>query len=161
MSTNQIKPTLFHSECSECGTLFKVVLGKVGRKFGTIRVNRGTRIDQSDGPASGLFVDWFSINGKVYKLTWFDCPTCGHRYFVQVDDVKTEKVAREINRVLQSIDNKESHRFNNTAKQVKYVERLDGDLTRLRSGLEKALAGKSIIDKYNSLEYKIDFRHDV
>lgn len=43
-------------------------------------------ITQDEAPNSLNHKKEFTVNGKSIFLTYYDCPSCGRRHFVQIDD---------------------------------------------------------------------------
>lgn len=40
----------------------------------------------------------YDVNGRSIFLTYYDCPKCGRRHYVQIDDVKSMQMLRESSR---------------------------------------------------------------
>ena len=98
----------------------------------------------------------FDIGGKSIFLTYYDCPSCGRRHFVQIDDEKSlqdlEIIRREFIKLSimkkkgKEIPRKQSERFKKSRK----------NLSEYRMNLMKCFTGKIIVDE-NGIEYPLRF----
>lgn len=131
--------------CPECGHVFHVSQDAVADED---RLNR-----------SQLRSEWMSVNGKSYRLTWYDCPSCGLRIFVQGDDWRTEKLLNKCVDVVTRMNDKSTHRFDNERKQSGYLNRLRTDLAESRKRVENELTGKRIVDMHSGNAHEIRFYH--
>lgn len=131
--------------CTECGHEFHVQMDEPSQeqKFLT----------------SQLKSEWFTINGKPYRLTWYDCPSCGKRIFVQCDDWRTEKLLKKCIDVTSRMSNKSTHRWDNSKKQSGYLERLRNDLAESRKRAEAEVEGKQIVDRHAGTAHELVFYH--
>lgn len=87
------------------------------------------------------------INGQSIYLTYYDCPHCGQRNFVQIDDeISLHKLTNvrsvfvksfEMNRKGKDIPRKQSDKFKKARK----------DLTIYRMELMRKFTGKTVMDK--------------
>ena len=109
---------------------------------------------------SKLQSEWLTINGKSYRLTWYDCPSCGCRIFVQGDDWRTERLLRKCIETVAKMKDKRSHRFDNAKKQSEYLKKLRKDLAESRKRVENEVSGKSIIDRITGNKHLVVFRHE-
>lgn len=88
----------------------------------------------------------FKINGQSIFLTYYDCPYCGRRHFVQIDDSNSmQELARvttefvKLNTAMKKgkrISKKQSEKFKNSRQH----------LADYRKNLMKEYTGKFIID---------------
>ena len=138
---------------------------------GVLRIRRQcTECNQSfvvfaNEPANRLFEaelvsKWMPINGKMYKLTWYDCPSCGKRFFVQCDDKHTEFVLKKIEETMKALNDKSTHRFDNIKRQKQSINKKRKDLARSRKVIEDAISGYKFIDRESGNEYEIEFYHE-
>lgn len=98
----------------------------------------------------------FNVDGKSIFLTYYDCPSCGRRHFVQIDDEKSlqdlEIIRREFIKLSimkkrgKEIPRKQSERFKKSRK----------NLSEYRMNLMKYFTGKIIIDE-DGIEYPLRF----
>ena len=131
--------------CPECKSEFHTVAREV--------------LEGEEG-ISGLESGWFNVNGKAYKLTWYDCPSCGLRIYVQCDDQKTEQKLKKCMGVIAAMNDKRTHRFDNHRKQSEHLAKLRADLAETRKRLEKAVSGAEIIDRHNGTSHVVRFYHE-
>lgn len=109
---------------------------------------------------SQLMSEWMSINGKSYRLTWYDCPACGRRIFVQADDRRTENILKKIVDVMARMDDKSTHRWDNHKKQSEYMKKLRSDLAESRKRVEKLVSGSVIVDRHSGTSHEVVFTHE-
>ncbi len=98
----------------------------------------------------------FEVNGQSIFLTYYDCPDCGKRHFVQIDDVKSLQELTKIKQQFvafavarkkgKSIPRKKSEKFKK-ARQ---------DLSFYRTNLMKEFTGKTITDESGNV-YELRF----
>lgn len=98
----------------------------------------------------------FEVNGQSIFLTYYDCPHCGKRHFVQIDDVDSmqelERITIEFRKLNimrkkgKTISKKQSDKFKNSRQH----------LSEYRIKLMKEFTGKIIIDVDGS-EYVLRF----
>lgn len=132
--------------CPECGSDFRV---------------------RMDAPSidERLFVsqlkdEWVSVNGKMYRLTWYDCPSCGLRIFVQADDKRTENLLRKCKDVITRMNDKSTHRWDNSKKQSEYLKKLRSDLAASRRRVENEITGRAIVDRHTGTAHRLVFYHE-
>lgn len=117
-------------------------------------VNEEMRLEMSQ-----LKSEWMTINGKSYRLTWYDCPSCGLRIFVQGDDWRTEKILNKCIDVVTRMNDKNTHRFDNEKKQSGYLNKLRTDLAESRKRVESEVTGKQIVDRHSGTSHEVRFYH--
>lgn len=133
-------------QCPECEAKFTVQTDEPGIEE---RLN-----------VSQLKSEWMSIKGKSYRLTWYDCPSCGLRIFVQGDDWRTENILKKIVDVIARMQDKSTHRFDNQKKQSEYLKKLRRDLAESRKRVENEVSGCDIVDRHNETSHKVVFYHE-
>ena len=99
----------------------------------------------------------FNVNGKSIFLTYYDCPQCGRRHFVQIDDAtsieKFEKVKKMFVKLAvmkhkgEEIPKKQSAKFKN-ARQ---------NLSDYRIKLMKEYTGKLIRNNETESDFELRF----
>ena len=122
----------FTAECEDCKRKFEV--------NGTILKNRE-----------------FEVNGRSIFLTYYDCPDCGRRHFVQVDDVSSKQELTRVSiefakltaakRKGKAIPQKRSERFKKARQH----------LSDYRMALMKELTGKLIYDSETGTNFELRF----
>lgn len=142
MSSNDLQ---IKCKCPECNHEFHVSQDAVSEEM---------RLEMSQ-----LKSEWMTINGKSYRLTWYDCPSCGLRIFVQGDDWRTEKILKKCIDVVTRMNDKSTHRFDNEKKQSGYLNKLRTDLAESRKRVESEVTGKQIVDRHSSTSHEVRFYH--
>lgn len=114
------------TECAECKSKF--IVGRLG----------------SASIKSGAY----NCDGEVIQLTYYDCPHCQHRHYVQVDDETSSKILQEVTRQFvalsvakkrgKKIPRKQSNKFKNDRQK----------LADYRNDLMKDVSGKKAVDCY-------------
>lgn len=89
----------------------------------------------------------FMYDGQSIFLTYFDCPKCGRRHFVQIDDQKSKELLERCKRdfVSLSIAKSKGHKVIKNNRQKKFnAERKY--LSELRNELAKEYSGRQVMD---------------
>lgn len=99
----------------------------------------------------------FNVNGKSIFLTYYDCPSCGRRHFVQIDDATSIEKFERIKKMFiklavmkhkgEEIPKKQSAKFKN-ARQ---------DLSDYRIKLMKEYTGKLIRNNETESDFELRF----
>ena len=89
----------------------------------------------------------FMYDGQSIFLTYFDCPKCGRRHFVQIDDQKSKELLERCKRdfVSLSIAKSKGHKVIKNNRKKKFdAERKY--LSELRNELVKEYSGRQVMD---------------
>lgn len=89
----------------------------------------------------------FMYDGQSIFLTYFDCPKCGRRHFVQIDDQKSKELLERCKRdfVSLSIAKSKGHKaIKNNRKKKFDAERKC--LSEFRNELAKEYSGRQVMD---------------
>lgn len=99
----------------------------------------------------------FSVNGKSIFLTYYDCPSCGRRHFVQIDNATTLRKLRDVSKQFakltiakrkgKQISKEQSEKFKKTRK----------NLTESRMILMREYTGKLIHDNETDSDFVLRF----
>lgn len=98
----------------------------------------------------------FESNGQSILLTYYDCPDCGRRHFVQIDN-------KESGYKLQACKTQMTNlmvlrrKGKNTRKQSEKFKRTRQDLSDYRTKLMKEFTGKTCYDKESDSEFVLRF----
>lgn len=99
----------------------------------------------------------FNANGQSIFLTYYDCPKCGRRHFVQIDDVKSKqeltKVSLEFIRLAAA---KKKGKVIPKKKSEK-LKKAQQHLSEYRRTLMKEFTGKLIYDSETGTEFELRF----
>lgn len=114
-------------------------------------------VSQNQAPNSINHKREYKVNGQSIFLTYYDCPHCGKRHFVQIDDanslqqlVKTKNMFIKLSiakKKGKSISKKQSENFNKSRQ----------DLSNYRINLMKEFTGKTIVDSETGEETILKF----
>lgn len=99
----------------------------------------------------------FIKDGSSIHLTYYDCPKCGERCFVQIDDATSLAMLDSIKKTF--------FKFAFRKKQGKKIPQKDNrkftearaNLGKYRTKLMEAYTGKTIYDEVNRTEYTLRF----
>lgn len=114
-------------------------------------------VTQDQAPNSLTHKKEFKSNGQSIFLTYYDCPHCGKRHFVQIDDASSlqelVRVTNEFKSLMvarqkgKSIPKKRSEKFKKSRQH----------LSDYRMNLMKEFTGKTAIDEETGIEYVLRF----
>lgn len=129
------KPLELKRKCTECGDEFFIIKGAPSKEDKQFK----TELHQGE---------WM-INGKLYYLTYFDCPFCGKRHFVQIDDEKSKK---KLESVVKHLALASSGKGRYSA-----YSRVKNNLAKYRDGLEKSTSGSVLKNELTGDIYTLEF----
>lgn len=93
----------------------------------------------------------FKVNGKSIFLTYYDCPSCGRRHFVQIDDnVSLNKFNKTKKMFVEMAVAKHKGKKISEKQQEKF-KKARQNLSDYRMNLMKEYTDKSIIDENGNL----------
>lgn len=101
----------------------------------------------------------FEVEGQSIFLTYFDCPSCGRRHFVQVDDEKSIKELEEVFKQYFKFAGAKRKNKKFPKKQLHKYEASRKHLERYRENLKKQFAGKKIKEKETGLEFILEYTY--
>ena len=89
--------------------------------------------------------------GDIIYLTYFDCPICGKRFYVQIDNDSTiMKYKQCYSLMVKLFASKKQHKQINHNKSGKFKD-LRAKLSAERFELAKKYDGKFVCDEYNNV----------
>lgn len=88
----------------------------------------------------------FNINGKSIFLTYYDCPSCGRRHFVQIDDKTSLDLLDEVNAMFIKLSVAKSKGKKIPRKQLAKFEKARQYLSVYRMELMREFTDKSFHD---------------
>lgn len=98
-----------------------------------------------------------TINGECVWMTYFDCPKCGLRNFVQADSEATNKLLEaETKLIIMAIKKKKLGKAI-SQKQSEKRKRIEADLAESRNNLNRYLSGMMVTDCETKLSYVVRF----
>ena len=99
----------------------------------------------------------FNVNGQSIFLTYYDCPSCGRRHYVQIDDKTSLNKLREVSQQFvklsvakkkgKTIPQKQSAKFKKARQYLSYY----------RMNLMKQYTGKLIHDNETDSDFVLRF----
>lgn len=123
-------------QCEDCGKRFPV--------------------SQDQAPNSLTHKKEFKSNGQSIFLTYYDCPSCGRRHFVQIDD---EQSLQELTRIKNEFIKLSVRKRKGKAiskRQSENFKKARQHLAEYRTKLMEGYTGKSAIDE-TGMEYILRF----
>lgn len=124
-------------------SVFAVCQG-CGNKF---TVNRDTAIFKKE----------FMVNGQSIFLTYYDCPECGRRHYVQIDNARSLEMLKDATRQMtrlmvlrrkgKTVPQKQSVKFKKTREH----------LAQIRMELMKQYTGKLVHDSETDTNFRLEF----
>lgn len=89
----------------------------------------------------------FKVKDKSIFLTYYDCPSCGRRHFVQIDDAISLSKMRENNQMFVKLSVAKQKDKEIPKKQLAKFKKARKYLSVYRMNLMKQFTGKTIIDE--------------
>lgn len=137
MSSIDKETMSFLVECEDCKAKFKITSGEAA----------GALSHKKE----------FKVNGKSIFLTFYDCPDCGRRHYVQIDDAYSLNLLKDVSRQFvklavakkkeKEIPQKQSAKFNKSRQH----------LSDYRMKLMKQYTGKSIHNDETDSDFILRF----
>jgi hypothetical protein len=116
-------------------------------------------IIQDEAPNSLTHKKEFNINGKSIFLTYYDCPSCGRRHYVQIDDAKSLGDLELVRKMFIDLSIARRKGKEISRKQSAKFKKARQDLSDYRMKLMKAYTGTLIrnneTDSYSELRFSI------
>lgn len=123
-------------ECEDCGTKF--YLGK-----------NGVEVEYN--------VPCISKDGRSIFITYYDCPKCGRRHYVQVDDTRSYQMKKETSSLFRKLSKKRLNFKDISKNQNERFKKLNKRLEDYRFKLKKEFNGQTVIMDSNGLEVELHF----
>ncbi len=99
----------------------------------------------------------FEINGENVMLTYYDCPNCGKRHFVQVDDDKSLSRFRIISKMFRKLTKARTNYDVISKKKSAEFNEARQYLAVYRKKLQDKCTGKLIHDNETDKNYVLKF----
>lgn len=113
-------------------------------------------VTQDKAPNSLEHKKEFVSNGQSIFLTYYDCPNCGKRHFVQIDDANSLKeLANVTNEFYKLITKRKKGKVISRKESEKFKESRQ-HLSDYRTNLMKEFTGKPAVDA-TGVEYVLRF----
>ena len=99
----------------------------------------------------------FMKDGKSIRLTYFDCPKCGERCFVQIDDDTSLAMLDSVRKTFVKFAYRKKRGKKISQKENSKFTEARANLGVYRTNLMKAYTGKTIYDDGDGKEYTLRF----
>lgn len=124
-------------ECEDCKTKFRISAGEA--------VNAVTHKKE------------FNVNGQSIFLTYYDCPSCGRRHYVQIDDKTSLNKLREVSQQFVKLSIAKKKGKDIPQKQSAKFKKARQNLSDYRMNLMKEYTGKLIHDNETDSDFELRF----
>ena len=143
---NQVPFSKLTFECENCKQRFEVYSNCSGEDAGKVSLNYNKEFRAP-------------YNGKSIFLTYFDCPSCGRRHYVQIDDTTSISELEKIKRMFIELSVMKSKGKGVPQKQLVKFKKARQHLSDYRMNLMKEYTGKLVrsneTDHYFTLRFSI------
>lgn len=99
----------------------------------------------------------FNVNGQSIFLTYYDCPSCGRRHFVQVDDKISLEKLNETKKLFVKLSTMKRKGKEIPIKQSAKFKKARQHLSDYRMNLMKQYTGKLIHDNETDSDFVLRF----
>ena len=118
-------------------------------------------ITQDEAPNSLKHKKEFKVNGKSIFLTYYDCPSCGRRHFVQIDDAFSLSELVRVKKMFINLSIAKRNGKEISRKQSDKFKKARQHLSDYRMKLMKEYTGKLIRNNETDSEDLIELRFSV
>lgn len=113
-------------------------------------------VTQDQAPNSLTHKKEYKSNGQSIFLTYYDCPNCGKRHFVQIDDISSLQELVRVTNEFKSLAVKRQKGKTISKKQSDKFKKSRQHLSDYRINLMKEFTGKIAVDETGA-EYTLRF----
>ena len=99
----------------------------------------------------------FVVDGQSIYLTYYDCPKCGRRHYVQIDDKCSLHMLKEVSRQFVRLAVKKKQGKEITRKQSAKFKKARQNLSDYRMDLMKEYTGKLLHDNGTDSDFVLRF----
>lgn len=99
----------------------------------------------------------FNVNGQSIFLTYYDCPSCGRRHYVQIDDKTSLNKSKEVSRQFAKLSAAKRKGKEVPQKQSEKFKKARQYLVDYRMNLMKQYAGRLIHDNETNSDFVLRF----
>lgn len=124
------------AECEDCKTKFEINSGKA------------TNVTHKRK---------FNVNGRSIFLTYYDCPSCGRRHYVQIDDVTSLNKLRDCSKQFVKLSSAKRKDKQISQKQSAKFKKTRQHLSDYRMKLMKEYTGKLVHDNETDSDFELRF----
>lgn len=113
-------------------------------------------VSREQAPNSLTHKKEFISNGQSIFLTYYDCPHCGKRHFVQIDDKNSLQELVRVTNEFKALAIKRQKGKTISQKQSDKFKKSRQHLSDYRMNLMKEFTGKTAVDA-TGIEYELRF----
>lgn len=99
----------------------------------------------------------FVVDGRSIFLTYYDCPKCGRRHYVQIDDKRSLDMLKEVSRQFVRLSVKKKQDKDIPQKQSAKFKKARQNLSDYRTNLMKEYTGKLLHDNETDSDFELRF----
>lgn len=99
----------------------------------------------------------FNVNGQSIFLTYYDCPKCGRRHYVQIDDKTSLNKLREVSQQFVKLSIAKKRGKDIPQKQSAKFKKARQNLSDYRMNLMKEYTGKLLHDNETDSDFVLRF----
>lgn len=99
----------------------------------------------------------FNVNGQSIFLTYYDCPKCGRRHYVQIDDATSLNKLKEVSRQFVKLAVLKKRGKEIPQKQSAKFKKARQNLSDYRMNLMKEYTGKLLHDNETDSDFVLRF----
>lgn len=118
-------------------------------------------VSRAEAPNSLTHKKEFNVNGKSIFLTYYDCPSCGRRHYVQIDDKTSLGELKKVTKMFVELSVKKREGKNISEKQLAKFKKARQHLSDYRTNLMKEYTGKLIRNNETDAESETELRFSV
>lgn len=91
-------------------------------------------------------------DGKRFWITYYDCPKCEKRHYVQIDDVRSNQMKKQVSILFKKLSKKRLEYKDIPKQQNERFKKLNKDLEDYRFELKKKFDGKVFVSERGEKE---------
>ena len=114
-------------------------------------------VTQDQAPNSLTHKKEFNVNGQSIFLTYYDCPKCGRRHYVQIDDAASLNKLKEVSRQFIKLAVLKKKDKEIPQKQSAKFKKARQNLSDYRINLMKEYTGKLLHDNETDSDFVLRF----
>lgn len=99
----------------------------------------------NDGVEVKYGVPYKTQDGRSIFITYYDCPKCGRRHYVQIDDTRSNQMKKEASTMFKKLSKKRLNFKDIPKSQNEKFKKLNKNLEDYRFELKKEFNGQVII----------------
>lgn len=99
----------------------------------------------------------YRVKGRSIYLTYYDCPKCGRRHYVQIDDKRSLDMLKEVSRQFVRLSVKKKRDKEIPQKQSAKFKKARQNLSGYRMNLMKEYTGKLLHDNETDSDFELRF----